>query len=85
MTSIKGQTISVPVWGNHRTALLAPWSELKKLGFKTRDRSFGALEDETPALFFYAAKGCCSLSDAQLAECDYEWYVTTETLEEIED
>lgn len=84
-----GKEISAPIWGGHRPALLAPWSEIKKLGFKKRDRSFGTIEDENgkhiQALFFYATKHCCSLTDEQLSECRYEWYVTTETLDEISD
>ena len=84
-TSINGKEISVPIWGGRRPAFLAPWSELKKLGFKKRDRSFGSLDDGTPALFFYATKHSCSLSDEQLNNCRIEWYVTTETLDEISD
>lgn len=88
-TKINGKEISAPIWGGRRPALLAPWSEIKKLGFKKRDRSFGTIEDENgkpiQALFFYATKLCCSLSDEQLKECRYEWYVTTETLDEISD
>lgn len=88
-TIIKGKEISAPIWGGHRPALLAPWSEIKKLGFKKRDRSFGSIENEdgttTPALFFCATKHCCSLSDEQLNNCRFEWYVTTETLDEIAD
>lgn len=86
---INGKEISAPIWGGHRPALLAPWSEIKKLGFKKRDRSFGFIENEdgstTQALYFNATKHCCSLTDEQLAECRYEWYVTTETLDEISD
>lgn len=84
-TTINGKEISAPIWGGHRPALLATWSEIKKLGFKKRDRSFGTLDDGTQALFFYAAKHCCSLSDEQLNNCRFEWYVTTETLDEISD
>ena len=88
-TSINGKVISAPIWGGRRPALLAPWSEIKKLGFRKRDRSFGHIEDEDgkeiQALFFYAAKNCCSLTDEQLANCSHEWYVTTETLDEISD
>lgn len=88
-TKINGKEISAPIWGGHRPALLAPWNEIKKLGFKKRDRSFGFIEDEqgkhVPALYFYAAKYCCSLSDEQLSKCRYEWYVTTETFDEISD
>ncbi|RXE61965.1 hypothetical protein [Paramuribaculum intestinale] len=83
--SIKGSEVSVPIWGGHEPALLTSWSELKRLDFKKRDRSFGTLDDGTQALFFYAVKHCCSLSDEQLNECRYKWYVTTETLDEISD
>lgn len=88
-TTIKGKEISAPIWGGHRLALLTPWSEIKKLGFKKRDRSFGFIEGENgkhiQALYFNATKHCCSLTDDQLAECRYEWYVTTETYDEISD
>ena len=87
--SIDGKVISAPIWGGHKTALLTSWSEIKKLGFKKRDRSFGSIENEdgtsTPALYFYAVKHCCSLSDEQLNNCRFEWYVTTERLDEISD
>lgn len=82
-TTIKGTEINAPIWGGHKTALLTSWSEIKKLGFKKRDRAFGQLEDGTPALFFMA--NGFNLSPEQLAECKYEWYVTTETLDEIAD
>lgn len=82
-TSIKGTEISAPIWGGKKPALLTTWSEIKKLGFKKRDRAFGQLEDGTPALFFMA--NGFALTDEQLAECKYEWYVTTETLDEISD
>lgn len=88
-TSINGKEISAPIWGGHKPALLAPWSEIKKLGFKKRDRAFGHIVGENgedvPALFFMAAKHCCSLSDEQLNNCRFEWYVTTETHDEISD
>lgn len=88
-TTIKGTEISAPIWGGHRPALLATWDEIKKLGFKKRDRSFGFIEDENgkhiQALFFYATKHCCSLNDEQLKNCRYKWYVTTESLDEISD
>lgn len=88
-TQINGKEISAPIWGGHRPALLTTWSEIKKLGFKKRDRSFGFIENKdgshTNALYFYAAKHCCSLTDEQLAQCGYEWYVTTEELDEISD
>lgn len=88
-TNINGKEISAPIWGGHRPAFLAPWSEIKKLGFKKHDRSFGYIENpdgsETQALYFCAAKHCCSLTDEQLNNCRFEWYVTTETLDEISD
>lgn len=43
---INGKEISAPIWGGCCLALLAPWSEIKKLGFKKRDRSFGFIRDE---------------------------------------
>lgn len=33
---INGKEISAPIWGGCCLALLAPWSEIKKLGFKKR-------------------------------------------------
>ena len=88
-TTISGKEISAPIWGGHRPAFLTSWSEIKRLGFKTRDRSFGFIENpdgsETPALYFCADKYCCSLTDEQLKECRYEWYVTTETYDQISD
>ena len=88
-TSINGKEISAPIWGGHRPAFLTTWSELQKLGFKKRDRSFGYIENEdgtkTQALYFMAAKYCCSLSDEQLNNYRFEWYVITETLDEISD
>lgn len=88
-TTIKGKEISAPIWGGHRPAFLTTWSEIKKLGFRKRDRSFGFIEGEdgkhVQALYFYASKHCCSMTDEQLDACRYEWYVTTETLDEITD
>ena len=72
--TINGKKITVPVWGGTEEATLAPWSEISKLGFKPSDRSFGTLEDNTQALFFMAHE-----------ENPYKriWFVTTETMEEI--
>lgn len=84
-TKINGTELSVPVWGGHRTGFLSTWDEIKKLGFKKRDRMFGTLDDGREALYFKATKHCCSLSDEQLKNCKYEWYVTTESLDEISD
>lgn len=83
--SIIGKEVLAPIWGANKPVFLTSWPELQKLGFKKRDRSFGQLEDGTPALFFYATKFCCSLSDDQLNNCTHDWYVITETLDEISD
>lgn len=88
-TTINGTIIEAPIWGGLKKAFLSTWSEIKKLGFKKRDRSFGHIVNENgkdvPALFFMAAKHCCSLSGEQLNNCRFEWYVTTESLDEIAD
>ncbi len=71
---IKGEKISVPVWGSTEDAILAPWSEIKKLGFKLSDRSFGTLSDNTPALFFMAHEN---------NPYKRVWFVTTEKMQEL--
>lgn len=71
---IKGEKISVPVWGGTEDAILAPWSEIKKLGFKLSDRSFGTLSDNTPALFFKAHEN---------NPYKRVWFVTTEKMQEL--
>lgn len=75
----------VPVWGGMEEAILAPWSELRAMGFRKRDRMFGTDADGRQMLFFAAEKHCCSLTDEQLAKCKCKWYVTYETLDEISD
>lgn len=72
--TIKGKKITVPVWGGTTEATLSTWSEIKKLGFELRDRSFGNLLDETPALFFMAHEN---------EPYKQVWYVTTERLEDL--
>ena len=71
---IKGKKITVPIWGGTDEAILAPWSEIQKLGFELRQRAFGHLLDGTPALFFMGTE-----------KEPYKklWFVTTETLEEL--
>lgn len=71
---IKGEKINVPIWGGTDEAILAPWSEIQKLGFELRQRAFGYLLDGTPALFFMGTE-----------EEPFKrlWFVTTETLEEL--
>lgn len=84
-TTIKGEKIEANIWGQLKPVFLTTWEELKKMGFKKRDRSFGGLPDGTQALFFYATKHCCSLTDEQLKACKFEWYVTTEDYDDISD
>lgn len=50
---IKGEEIYANVWGGQKKVFLTTWEEIKKLGFKVRDRAFGNLNDGTPALYFY--------------------------------
>lgn len=89
MATINGKEISAPIWGGHRPAFLTTWNEIKKLGFKKCDCSFGVIENENgkhiQTLCFCATKHCCSLTDEQLSECSYVWYVTTEKLDDISD
>ncbi len=82
-SKINGKVISAPIWGGRKSALLTSWDEIKKLGFKKGSRAFGHLEDGTPALFFMA--NSLNLSKEQLAKCEHEWYVTTETIDQISD
>lgn len=76
---IKGEEIYANVWGTQKKVFLSTWEEIKKLGFKVRDRAFGSLNDGTPALYFYAP----ALPKEQEKECQYEWYLTTEKLEDL--
>lgn len=71
---IKGEKISVPVWGGTEDAILASWSEIKKLGFKLSDRSFETLSDNTPVLFFMAHEN---------NPYKRVWFVTTEKMQEL--
>lgn len=73
---IKGKHIMVNVWGRQVSVILSTWSEIKKLGFKVRDRAFGDLNDGTPALYF-------GKWDQETGK--YKWYLTTEKLEDIKD
>lgn len=61
--------IEANIWDVQKEVHLGTWQEIKQLGFKSRDRAFGTLNDGTQALFFLSHDG--------------QWYVTTETLEEI--
>lgn len=76
MAQIVGKPIMANLWGGQVRVTLSTWSEIKKLGFKTRDRVFGNLNDGTPALYF-------GRWDKEKKK--HEWYLTTERLEDIED
>lgn len=66
---INGKHIMANVWGGQESIILSTWSEIKKLGFKVRDRAFGNLNDGTPALYF-------GKWDQETGK--YKWYLTTE-------
>ena len=44
--------IMTNVWGKQIEVNLTSWAEIRKLGFRPQDRSFGNLNDGTPALYF---------------------------------
>lgn len=70
---INGKQIMANVWGGQVPVILSTWSEIKKLGFKVRDRAFRRLNDGTPVLYF----GKWNSEKAK-----HEWYLTTERLED---
>lgn len=73
--NVKGTRIMANVWGQQTEVTLTTWSEIKRLGFKRRERAFGNLNDGTPALYFMAYE----------ENNTKHWFLTTETLNEIED
>lgn len=77
----KGKKIMANVWGAQKPVFLTTWSEIKKLGFQLRQRAFGTLNDGTQALYFQVAL----LPEEKRAGHRYEWYLTTETEQEIKD
>ena len=70
---IKSKRIMANVWGRQEEVFLTKWSEIKKLGFQPHERAFGALNDNTPALYFRA----------RTDQNTFKWFLTTETIEEI--
>lgn len=50
-THINGKEISAPIWGGHRPALLAPWSEIKKLGLKSVTALLGSSKMRTASIY----------------------------------
>ena len=78
-TTNEQQKIMVNVWGEQKEALLTTCAEIEKLGFELRSRAFGSLNDGTQALFFNAA---CQFGQQPNNGID-QWYVSTETIEEL--
>lgn len=79
------ENIFVNIWGAQLPAILTTWENIKKLGFKKQDRSFGTLNDGRQALFFNGAK-MFPRADGTLPNGGADkWFVTTEILEEIDD
>ena len=74
------ESIKANIWGEQKSVQLGTWNEIKKLGFMVRDRAFGTLNDGTQALFFYKYG-----LGRQPIQTEYDWHVTTEKLEDIED
>lgn len=73
--------IMVNIWGAQKPAILTNWTEIKKLGFEASDRSFGCLNDGTPALFF---NGVYMWHMEQKPNNGKdEWLVTTEKLADL--
>lgn len=79
------QNIFVNIWGAQMPATLTTWEEIKKLGFKKSDRSFGSLNDGREALFFNAGKMFPRVDGTLPNNGKDEWFVTTESLNEIND
>ena len=73
------KSIMANVWGKQTEVQLGTWEEIKKLGFKKRDRAFGTLNDGTQALYFYR------YGIGRDLNTKYDWYLTTEKLEDIND
>lgn len=72
--TVFGERITAMFLGGPVEAVLAPWEEIRKLGFEPRDRAYGSLQDGTPALAF-------NRWDPEQHR-DW-WFVTTESLEDI--
>jgi hypothetical protein len=64
------------VYGRRTVIRVGTWDEIKALGFGDDDRTFGTLNDGTPASFF-----CRYNTDTH----QYEWYATAGKPEDIRD
>ena len=71
------------VWGGQEEVNLTTWSEIRKLGFRPQDRSFGDLNDGTPALYFNGGKMFPDIDGYLPNGGRDEWYLTTETMDDI--
>ena len=77
------EKIMANVWGKQEEVTLTTWSEIRKLGFKTYNRSFGNLNDGTPALYYNGGKMFPSKDGFLPNDGKDEWFLTTEKLDEI--
>lgn len=73
------KTVKANIWGEQKKVHLGTWAEIRKRGFKPSHRAFGGLNDGTQALFFFTGSFIW-----QGRRCYNRWYVTTQTLEQIE-
>lgn len=73
--------VMVNIWGAQKPATLTNWAEIKKLGFEVSDRSFGQLNDGTPALFFNGKYMWSKVRKPNNGKD--EWFVTTEKLADL--
>lgn len=70
------------VWGKQTEVILTTWKEIRQLGFKPEDRSFGTLNDGTPVLFFNGSF-TVHMDGKHPNEGKDEWLVTEEKIESI--
>jgi len=75
--------IMANVWGKQIEVNLTSWAEIRKLGFRPQDRSFGNLNDGTPALYFNGGLMFPMENGFLPNGGKDEWFLTTETLDEI--
>jgi hypothetical protein len=69
------KNIMANVWGHQTEVSPGTREEIKASGFKKRDRAFGTLNGDIPALYF--GRRTCKGA--------YEWYLTAEKLDGIHD
>jgi hypothetical protein len=74
------EKIKANVWGKQTEVMLGTWAEIKAFGFKKSDRAFGTLNNGQAALYFYKYG-----LGRKPYPCEYDWYLTTEKFEDIQD